>query len=101
MISLHSFYSQLEIETGWFGIPGGPEWRSTKVHICMRRRPVCGTRMGPNQQFQFCATGMYMPYVECKRCQKRFEDIGGIFDKVVELQEKVEELKRKIEGNDE
>ena len=58
-----------ETGVGWFSIPGGPEWRSTKTHIVIQGRPVCGTRLSQNQVFQWCSNiGGYIP--ECKSCQR-------------------------------
>ena len=52
---------------GWFGIPGAPERFSTKTHIVKDGRPVCGARLGPTQEFQWCSPmGGYVP--ECRRC---------------------------------
>jgi hypothetical protein len=54
---------------GWFGIPGGPEWRSTKTHIVIQGKPVCGTRLGEEQEFQWCSyIGAIAP--ECRSCQR-------------------------------
>jgi len=59
--------------TGWYGIPGGPESRSTKVHIVFNGIPVCGTNVGKNQSFQWCANGIQLDYVECERCKNSRE----------------------------
>lgn len=59
-----------EGDIGWFGIPGGPEWRSTKTHAMVNGKPLCGSRLGENMEFQWCSTieGNHLP--ECKRCEK-------------------------------
>ncbi len=57
------------IATGYFGIPGTS--RTTLVHIVDNGRPICGSRVGPDQQFQWCAGGVRLEYVECARCIKR------------------------------
>ena len=56
--------------TGWFGIPGAPSRYSTKVHVVHKatKKPICGTVVGNNQSFQFCATGAYRGYIECEKC---------------------------------
>jgi hypothetical protein len=56
--------------TGWYGIPGGPESRSTRVHVayCGTRLPICGSILSTRQEFQFSAAGIKEAYVECKRC---------------------------------
>jgi hypothetical protein len=55
---------------GWYGIPGGPEWRSTKTHAVVEGKPLCGSKLGENMEFQWCSTieGNHLP--ECKRCEK-------------------------------
>lgn len=63
----------MSLATGWFGIPGGPEHRSTKVHVVRDGTPVCGARVGPEMQFQWCAPGTYWPYVDCTRCGRWIE----------------------------
>ena len=55
--------------TGWWGIPGGPESRSTKVHVKEDGKPICGSRMANNQRFQWCAWGAHWDYIECERCK--------------------------------
>ncbi len=59
-------------KTGWFGIPGGVESTSTRVHVVYHstRLPICGSFLSALQQFQFCAAGIHEDYVECKRCQR-------------------------------
>lgn len=62
---------------GWFGIPGGPESRSTLVHIVDDNdKPICGSRLSRLMKFQWCG-GMDLTRpvfqfgtgnIECKRC---------------------------------
>lgn len=55
--------------TGWFGIPGGN--RGTQVHcVDEQRKPVCGARIHPNGQFQWCSQGIQYSYVECRKCKE-------------------------------
>lgn len=68
---------------GWFGVPGGPVSRSTKVHIVKRRDRlkldsrgviVCGSKIGLEQEFQWCAPGYGLAddslIYECQKCYK-------------------------------
>ena len=59
-----------EFSTGWFGIPGGPESASTKVHVVdANAKPICGARIGAHQRYQWCSHGAWLEGVECKRCK--------------------------------
>jgi hypothetical protein len=54
---------------GWFGIPGGPEWRSTKTHIVIQGKLVCGVQLSKKQEFQWCSDiGVIIP--ECRSCRR-------------------------------
>ena len=49
----------------------------TKVHIVRGNdKPVCGSRIGDNMEFQWCSMGIYMPYVECEHCKKWYYKRG-------------------------
>jgi len=60
--------------TGWFGIPGGPSHKSTKVHYVWdwgsKPEPVCKARIDPRMIFQYCAAGFEARYVECAHCRR-------------------------------
>ena len=56
--------------TGWYGIPGGPESRSSKVHVVYHGKPICGTRPGSNMEFQWCSVGIQLDYIECQHCKR-------------------------------
>ena len=57
-------------ETGWFGIPGPENERfSTKVHLVRYGKPLCGAKLSPRQEFQFCADGICFRMIECKHCK--------------------------------
>ena len=61
------------MSTGWWGIPGGPESKNTKVHYTLDGRypkPLCGSKLGPFMHYQWCAAGLEPAYVECERCRK-------------------------------
>ena len=55
-------------ETGYYGIPGKTGGR---VHVVRNGRPMCGERLHPEAVFQWCAHGIWWPYVECIRCRDR------------------------------
>jgi hypothetical protein len=56
-------------ETGYYGIPG--TCRVTQVHLILGGRPVCGYRPAKSQEFQWCAHGIQLYYLECPRCRER------------------------------
>lgn len=73
---------------GWFGIPGGPESRSTKTHIVIHGKPVCGSVLSDEMEFQWCADSIYIDYVECHKCLnskfvKEYEEIYGNLELLV------------------
>ena len=49
--------------------PGGVG-RSTNVHVAKDGKPICGYRPHESYKFQWCAHGIYAPYIECKRCKE-------------------------------
>jgi len=59
--------------TGYFGVPG--HIARGKVHIInngmldLKDRTVCGTVFSQLHEFQFCAAGVYLDYVDCKKCR--------------------------------
>lgn len=69
--------------TGWFGIPGGPASKSTKVHIIKRRdtskpgsrgKIICGSKVSSKHEYQWCTPGYgfddeYLK-LECQKCYK-------------------------------
>lgn len=63
--------------TGWYGIPGGPWWRSTLVHAKLvgQRHPVCGSRVSEQQAWQWCAHGIVEEYIDCGKCKRSIETI--------------------------
>ncbi len=50
--------------TGYFGVPGKLGGR---VHVVQGGKPVCGARV--RGEFQWCAHGIQMDYVDCSRCR--------------------------------
>lgn len=56
--------------TGWFGIPGKtPGPKDGTVHVVHNGKTLCGWTPGPEFEFQFCATGIHLPMIECARCR--------------------------------
>lgn len=55
---------------GYFGVPG--ETARGRVHIVVDGKPLCGSRIGPRAEFQWCAAIVKhaLSYVECRRCLK-------------------------------
>ena len=60
--------------TGWYGVPGSRR-PGGKVHVVSKskRGPICGSPIGPKSEFQFCAHGAHIAYVECERCKAMLE----------------------------
>lgn len=54
--------------TGYWGIPGK---NGGQTHINRNGKPLCGQRLHPKAEFQFCANRIHLPYVECQRCKQR------------------------------
>lgn len=66
-------------KTGYFGIPGTN--RTTKVHVVFafnyakeKMLPACGSLVGKDMEFQWCANGVVEEYIECKHCRRMFCD---------------------------
>ena len=66
------------ISTGWFGEPGKTN-RKSKVHLVSKGKPVCGAKMGPRQQFQWCSHDIQWGYIECESCRKVARKIAQNF----------------------
>lgn len=67
------------MSTGWFGVPG-EEGTQTKTHfVGDDGKPICGSRIRQDSEFQFCSWRRVLHYVECERCRaielKRLEKI--------------------------
>lgn len=57
-------------DTGWFGVPGR---EGGLVHAVYMGRPICGTVMHPEAQFQWCCHGLNFSWIECERCKSRIQ----------------------------
>lgn len=57
------------VSTGFFGIPGRLPHNSHSVHVVRNGKPICGTRMHPEAEYQWCADGVHTGYVECEKCK--------------------------------
>lgn len=56
------------MRTGYFGNP----IRTTKIHVVdMYDKPICGCKIGPDMDFQWCAAAMRLDYIECKKCENK------------------------------
>ena len=63
------------IHTGYFGrytFRGQPSatYSAIVVHVVDSGVPICGTLIHPDMEFQWCASGVYLPALECKRCRR-------------------------------
>lgn len=54
-------------QTGWYGSP----LRSTKVHVVFDGHPICGAKIGIDLDFQWCANGIVIDYLECSHCERK------------------------------
>jgi len=69
--------------TGYYGIPGGPGCRNTKVHLVFRGKPLCGCKLSKEMEFQWCANFVHLPYVECENCKRLFRILREKIEKLV------------------
>jgi hypothetical protein len=74
------------LATGYYGIPGR---EGGKVHVSTPDGPICGIRVDPQAQFQWCANGYVRSYVECARCRRAAD-----MDALREAEERVVRLRR-------
>lgn len=58
-----------EFTTGWYGIPGGPSYRSTKTHVLQHGEPICGVKVSDDHEFQWCCHGIGS-FLECGNCKR-------------------------------
>lgn len=64
------------MKTGYFGraTENGYTAKSTQVHITdSYARPICRYRPHRTMQFQWCASGVMISYVECKQCKEQYK----------------------------
>jgi len=60
------------MKTGYFAraTEEGHRAKFTQVHIVDDYdKPLCGYKPHKTMQFYFCSIGVYLPYIECKRCK--------------------------------
>ncbi len=56
------------MRTGFFGNP----LRSTKVHVVDEHdKPICGSKIGIDMDFQWCAGNIKLDYIECEKCKNK------------------------------
>lgn len=56
------------ITIGWFGIPGGKSGSLT--HLVQSKKPLCGTHLHPESEYQWCIPIWTDGTPECERCKK-------------------------------
>ena len=64
------------MKTGYFGraTENGHRAMATKVHVVDDfGKPICGYKPHKTMQFQWCAMGVRLPYVECPKCKTKGE----------------------------
>ena len=67
-----TMFNDSEYSTGYFAraTENGHKACSTKTHIVRGKLPLCGYRPHKTMQFMFNSAGIYMPFVECKKCKE-------------------------------
>lgn len=56
------------VATGYYGIPGATRGNFT-VHV-VQDGPICGWKPRREMEFQWCAWGVVLSYVECASCRR-------------------------------
>ena len=56
------------MNTGYYGISG--KSTRSKVHLDINGHPACGAKIHKDAEFQWCASGIKLDYLECKHCLK-------------------------------
>ena len=51
--------------------------RYTKVHIVLNGRPVCGSKVGHDMQYCWCARNVHASAIECEHCLKWYKSYIG------------------------
>ena len=62
------------MKTGYFARASeeGHNACETMVHVVSDNKALCGYRPHKTMQFCFCAGGVYLPYVKCKKCKEKY-----------------------------
>lgn len=61
------------LATGFWGVPGR-RWGG-KVHLVRGGAALCGAVSGPAAEFQWCAWGLELRYIDCRRCRAAAQKI--------------------------
>ena len=56
----------------------------SKVHVTFEGKPICGYRPGKKMSFQWCASHLHLPYIECANCLERAQRILIASNKVLQ-----------------
>jgi hypothetical protein len=67
---------------GYFGIPGFNR-AGGRVHLVRNHKPICGERLHPDAEYQWCGPGLYLDWIECKRCLERGTKIKSEAEKIL------------------
>lgn len=65
------------MKTGYFARAHEDEHnaQATMVHIVdWDNKPLCRYKPHPTMNFQWCAGGVNLSYVECKECRKKYKN---------------------------
>jgi hypothetical protein len=86
----------MNVSTGWFGQPGRGG-RSTKVHVLKEDGTcLCGYKAHKSFEYQWCASGINLEYVDCTTCKRKSEKLIKIYDK----ERHIEHSNRKTSKNE-
>jgi hypothetical protein len=70
-----------DLETGYFAHPEDAEAEFPPVHAVVMsdrdwQKPLCGAEIPEGHEYQWCSGILWMPYVDCKGCQREVHEMG-------------------------
>ena len=74
----HSDLIISDLSTGYFADPMDPAAEFPPVHavIADETEPLCGEAVPEGHEYQWCSGTLWMPYVDCKKCQTEVHEIA-------------------------
>lgn len=66
-----------DLETGYYAHPERPEAEFPPVHaVTPDYQPLCGEDIPTGYEYEWCAGILWMPYVDCKACQRQIHEMA-------------------------
>jgi hypothetical protein len=72
-----------DLETGYYAHPEQPEAEFPPVHAVITshyaklwEKPLCGVEVPEGHEYLWCASTLWMPYIDCKECQRLVHEIA-------------------------